>query len=142
MPNGKTHALIGIGSGVAGSLYFFHEGLTGLEMTVLGAGGGVGGYLGAKLPDVFEPATSPHHRKFAHSASFNASVATVGYAILDNFSQNVGNFAQQIHQKIAEAQDGAAKLGWSLLLFVVLFGAGFVVGTAAGYGLRPRGWTV
>jgi membrane-bound metal-dependent hydrolase YbcI (DUF457 family) len=42
-------------------------------------GGLVGGLVGARLPDIIESATSPHHRQFAHSVTFAmAASATLG----------------------------------------------------------------
>lgn len=133
MPNGKAHAIIGATTGAVGSLLFLHEGLNGWEMAVLGAGGATGGYLGAKLPDVFEPAVSPFHRKFAHSIVLNGSVATAEYVGAIKLNHHFNNLVNQIKQNINEAQDQPTKYMWSVLLFFILFCAGFVVGIAAGY---------
>jgi inner membrane protein len=42
------------------------------------AAGCVGGYCLGTLPDLIEPATSPHHRQFFHSLLF---AAAVGYGL-------------------------------------------------------------
>lgn len=42
------------------------------HQTVSAMAGCVGGYCFATLPDLIEPATSPHHRQFFHSVLFAA----------------------------------------------------------------------
>jgi len=132
MPNGKVHKIIGTGAGVATSLCFT-DGQPGLDRTIQAVGAGLGGYVGAKLPDIIEPATSPRHRQFAHSLVCNVSIAAAGYAAVETFHQNVQNLAEKIRQEINASQDPVSKFGWSVLLFFVLLGSGFVVGTLAGY---------
>jgi len=133
MPNGKAHAVIGIGTGAVGSLCVMHKNLTGLEMTVVAAGGAVGGYLGAKLPDILEPATNPNHRQFGHSFVFNGTMTVAGYAGAKTLDFQIKAWTEQIKHKISETQDPTTRLIWAALLFLVLFSGGFVVGLFAGY---------
>jgi inner membrane protein len=43
----------------------------------------IGGYCGATLPDVIEPATSPNHRQFFHSLLFAAALGYGLYRLYD-----------------------------------------------------------
>jgi membrane-bound metal-dependent hydrolase YbcI (DUF457 family) len=70
--NGKSHA---IGSGLAIALAAYYE-ATEFQAKSPGEASGralMAGGLGAmcgSLPDLIEPATSPHHRQFFHSLAF------------------------------------------------------------------------
>src|SRR5262245_40660008 len=119
MPNGKVHKIIGTGAGVATSLCFTN-GQPGWDRTIQAVGAGLGGYVGAKLPDIIEPATSPRHRQFAHSAVCNESIAAVGYANVETFHQNVQSLAERIRQEITASQDPVTKFAWNIFLFFVL----------------------
>lgn len=44
--------------------------------------GGVGGFCCGTLPDLIEPATSPHHRQFFHSIVFGG---LVGYGLYETW---------------------------------------------------------
>ena len=91
MPNAKQHAIIG--AAVAGGLCLATELLTAyltkdesdprsiLQRVSWGnvaAFAAVGGAI-ALLPDILEPAVSPHHRQFFHSL---AMIGLTGYGIL------------------------------------------------------------
>ncbi|MDO9180659.1 MAG: metal-dependent hydrolase [Agitococcus sp.] len=67
MSNGRDHALgasLGIGLAIA-----FDEQRRGVSTPAPLVGGVIASLLGS-LPDLIEPATSPHHRQFFHSITF------------------------------------------------------------------------
>ncbi len=73
MPNARTHAVIGTGSG--GLVAFLRsDDLPSEARIAMTLGGAVGGYAGGRLPDILEPAIHAWHRSFFHSAAAGAGV--------------------------------------------------------------------
>ena len=68
MPDGKTHKLVGAGTGVVYAAYRAKQ-QSGPNWWIEVLGGAVGGYCGGLLPDIFEPAISSWHRGVAHSCA-------------------------------------------------------------------------
>lgn len=66
MPNQATHEVVGAASGAAFTLLRVSDAPTPHAFAEV-LGGAVGGWVGGLLPDVLEPATTPNHRKLAHS---------------------------------------------------------------------------
>lgn len=78
MPNGNTHRLIaGLALGGISLMIESHEGkVTGrplMDATIAA--------LATNLPDLIEPASNPHHRKFFHSVAFGCLVASAGIKV-------------------------------------------------------------
>ena len=91
MPNRRTHIDAGAIAGTATALVMAREQSGAILLAEL-AGGMLGGALGGAMPDVLEPATSPNHRKLAHSlvtagAKRDATKPTVTYVVT-----NGGNY--------------------------------------------------
>ncbi len=61
MPDGKTHKLVGAGTGAVYAGFRAKE-QSNQNWCIEVAGGAVGGYVGGQLPDVLEPAISSWHR--------------------------------------------------------------------------------
>ena len=140
MPDGKTHKLIGTGTGAIYAAYRAKEQNT-LDFWIEIAGGAVGGYVGGLLPDIIEPATSPSHRAMAHSYAAGGGVVAmknVLAALEATFRENALNcraiptarqdnaFVPVPIDPISQFLLKVAELFWRLL-------AGFVNGLAAGY---------
>ena len=73
MPNYETHSKTGVYTGLLTGTFFIILRLihgedidTVEEIKLLGLGA-LGGFIGAALPDVLEPAYHPNHRDLAHS---------------------------------------------------------------------------
>lgn len=73
MANGRTHRRVGTVAGAAAAAISARNERQ-LDAVLETLGGALGGRFGAMLPDIFEPATSPHHRAIAHSATFGVGV--------------------------------------------------------------------
>src|SRR5262245_29269949 len=67
MADRKTHTAVAVVSGVVAAAVVEKEPQDGFRRALQLVGGGVGGYIGGRLPDVLEPATSSWHRDFCHS---------------------------------------------------------------------------
>ncbi len=91
---------------------------TGWDLVARIVGGLVGGGFGSRLPDVFEPATSPHHRSTMHSAVVTTAISVGGV-------RRVIPAANAICERNATTDPGVNALQNFL--------AGMLVGTAAGY---------
>lgn len=133
MANGPTHILVGVIAGT-GAAVFKSKGQETPCRFLEAAGGALGGYLGGKLPDILEPATSSWHRSTAHSFSAAAVVAT-GLAKVDIFQNYCRRRADSIAAvRATMPEDGG--LGVLLQLLAEAFWrlcAGFAAGLAAGY---------
>jgi membrane-bound metal-dependent hydrolase YbcI (DUF457 family) len=67
MANGKTHTAVAVTTGVMAAAVMAEEPRDGFRKALQLIGGGVGGYIGGRLPDVLEPPTSSWHRDLCHS---------------------------------------------------------------------------
>ena len=100
--NGKQHLVIGATVGEAFSvLKYFHRKETDetveFQWSELLLDMGLGA-LFASLPDIIEPATSPHHRKFFHSVLAGSAV---GYGAFGQHSEKWDTGLKQSMRAIA-----------------------------------------
>jgi membrane-bound metal-dependent hydrolase YbcI (DUF457 family) len=145
MANRKQHAVLGAAAGVAGyALYSLAR-----EETMSwpeSIGFALSGIIGAFLPDIIEPATSPNHRSFFHSVSF------VGVAIPPMWSSAWRIRDEQIRlakecDALADAAlDEYEKISWKWQAIGHRFFAGLLPGLVLGYAshlaadsLTPKG---
>lgn len=78
MASAAVHAIAGVASG---AIVLAATEKNDPEQSASPLLGGLGGLVGGKLPDVFEPATSPNHRRFCHSVAFAVGVGVVTYKL-------------------------------------------------------------
>ena len=130
MPNRRTHIEAGAIAGSVAAVAMAKGQPASMVLAEI-TGGLLGGALGGMMPDLLEPATSPHHRKLAHS------VVTAGALTLAKVTE-----WQAACRRQAAAQEQAAlqflpgsrprsdaelaSIRWSFL-------AGFIAGFLAGY---------
>jgi membrane-bound metal-dependent hydrolase YbcI (DUF457 family) len=133
MPNGRTHAVVGMISG-AGAVYLLSadqpEGSRVLEL----CGGLLGGYVGGKLPDWLEPAYCSWHREFAHSVTAGVSVFELGRRFVCSWEDWCRQRANEIEFRRAQLPPGSPQaylFGLAELFLRML--AGFLAGLVAGY---------
>lgn len=93
MASGKVHTQVGAAIGAAFSLADKSKISVINNPVVFGAVGAVAG----KLPDLFEPATNPHHRQFFHSYT---TMGLVGLGLFKTFEwepeDNFEHFARKL----------------------------------------------
>jgi membrane-bound metal-dependent hydrolase YbcI (DUF457 family) len=133
MPNGKTHVVAGTTAGalVAGFRTRPEDGPANLLVVV---GGGVGGYITARWPDVFEPANSPHHRKFAHSATTGAAILQCAIEAVPEWESHWRRVAIEVREQ--RADPNRTPFEQAILIVVELLAwalVGLFAGLAAGY---------
>jgi membrane-bound metal-dependent hydrolase YbcI (DUF457 family) len=132
MPNRKTHAAVGMALG--GTLAAARVAHVGWAKSLPEIVGGVaGGFVGGILPDLLEPATSPRHRKVAHSLIAAAGLTLVriaeGQAACRSNAEGLEQ--QGVGVPVGSCERNDAELGsilWRLLAGAIL---GFVVGYAS-----------
>ena len=132
MPNGKTHAPVGVlAGGIAAGVV---AGNAGSNVLAEGLGGALAGWLGAKLPDWIDPPTSPGHRSIGHG------VAPV-LLVLRSAAARVPQWQFDLRRKATEhrAASESAPTTWEqilhrLLEFLRLVASGALTGLLWGYG--------
>jgi membrane-bound metal-dependent hydrolase YbcI (DUF457 family) len=78
LPDGRTHAFLGVTVGAATGVLVAPEEPDYAKL-IVAMGAAFGGYAGGILPDVLEPPLHPHHRDFCHSVMLTGSlVAATG----------------------------------------------------------------
>jgi membrane-bound metal-dependent hydrolase YbcI (DUF457 family) len=133
MPNASTHAIFGV---AAGSVYAnarsqSHNDTARFLETV---GGATGGYLGARLPDILEPAFCPSHRAFAHSITACGAVIRVGRDQLQDWEGWCrAKAAQLLQQSLAYPAGSIERVFLHLSATALTILAGALAGFVAGY---------
>ena len=94
-------------------------------------GGLIGGWVGGVLPDILEPATSPNHRRVAHSAAAGGALALVRIAEWQASCRAAADAAvtRALAQPVGSPERESAE--WDVLFWRLL--AGILVGLVAGY---------
>ena len=129
MPNRATHARVGAATGAAVAAFRAREAPTPQMLTEV-IGGLVGGWLGRVLPDVLEPATSPHHRQLAHSAVAGGALTLARVAEWQASCRASATAAQRALLHPPGSED-RSRTEWDVLFWRLLAGA--LVGLVAGY---------
>jgi membrane-bound metal-dependent hydrolase YbcI (DUF457 family) len=119
VPNRDTHALVGALVGGGAALAHQRVWRSPLDAFAFGAGSATGGAIGGCLPDVFDPACSPHHRQWGHA------LAPVGFFTVQTWAA-MNQLVEDLLAQAEEEQD-------PLTRFAAFFVAGLVRGAAPGY---------
>jgi hypothetical protein len=75
MPDSRTHTCVGVTAGLGFAAYKAKD-QNGLDFFIEILGGAIGGWPGARLPDIFEPAISSWHRSTAHSLAAGGAIVS------------------------------------------------------------------
>lgn len=96
-------------------------------------GGALVGAVGSRIPDLLEPATSPHHRQMFHSVGAAAVVAASTYAAEREYAPWLRTQAAEYERRSAVATNELSAFGWWLLSVLCRIGAGAISGLGGGY---------
>lgn len=150
MPDRKTHTCVGIAAGAGYAAWQAKE-QSPVNLLVEAAGGGVGGWCGGQLPDVFEPGTSSWHRSLAHSGTTGTAIVAMRGKLTEweKFCREKAEYCRmQAEQNgiltmvpdplrpnlfVLAPTNPWAQLRWKLEELFWRFSAGFTNGMAAGY---------
>jgi inner membrane protein len=130
MPNRRTHVDAGAIAGSVTALMMANRQPPAIVLAET-TGGLLGGALGGMMPDLLEPATSPNHRKLAHSmvmaGTLTLAKVTEWQAVCRREAAAQGQAALQLLPGSRARSDAElAAIWWSFL-------AGFIAGFFAGY---------
>lgn len=130
MPNRATHAKVGAAVGATVAVYRARSAPVN-HVIAEGVGGLLGGWVGGVLPDVLEPATSPNHRRFAHSV---VAGGTLTFARLAEWQATCRTSADRAAEvAILHPADSPERSQAELSALFWRFLAGALVGLVAGY---------
>jgi hypothetical protein len=140
MSDGKTHRLVGAGTGAVFAGFRAKEQKDHHWLAEV-AGGALGGYVGGLLPDVLEPAISSWHRDVAHSYTAGGGIVAMRDA-LAAFVAACRENAEKCRAIPMEQQgdvfvfvpvDPISRLLLDVFELLWRLAAGFANGLAAGY---------
>ncbi len=114
--------VVGVGTGIL-SGYLRSDGQNGSHRLCEIAGSGLGGYIGAQLPDVFDPPCyGPSHRQLAHSIRALVGAGGIGSTLFT-----------ALEARCRELAEEAETMGNEFLAALFSALAGFFWGLAWGY---------
>lgn len=130
MPNRATHARAGAAVGVLAAVYRARESPTN-QLVAEAIGGLLGGWLGGVIPDILEPATSPNHRRLAHSAAAGGALTLARIAEWQASCRAAADAAASRALAHPLGTSERTRAEWDVLFWRLLAGA--LVGLVAGY---------
>jgi len=133
MPNGKTHKTVGTACGAlaAASRTRPEDGEANLFIAI---GGGVGGYIASRWPDLWEPAICPNHRQIAHSVVAGGSLLTYAIRVVPEWEARWRAVAiDASERRLAPSTPQADQMLLSIVEIFAWVMVGLLAGLAAGY---------
>jgi membrane-bound metal-dependent hydrolase YbcI (DUF457 family) len=129
--NGKAHVIGGIIGGPAAGIATLIK--ANRQPTLMEVGGWfAAGVVGAKLPDLLEPAFCPTHRKFCHSGCMLAlDLAALQSQTLQDMIEGLLQHAKRYHLMAQNSEDN--QLGYKLCAYLLEFSAGALPGFLGSY---------
>ncbi len=130
--NGHAHKQVGGPTGAVAAFALARK-QTPAARIVETFGGYVGGVVGARLPDIIDPPTCPHHRSIGHGI---VPVGLASRACLDRipaWQEQLRRSAEEHSVAAAQTTDVWERLLHSLLELLCRVGAGMLAGIPAGY---------
>lgn len=132
MSDGRFHRKVGTAVGVGAALYCAREQQFS-HVVIEAIGGGFAGNLGARLPDIIDPPTSPRHRSIGHGMVPVAAAGSVALSALADLQKTLRTEADR-RAELRSASTSTAQELWHLLLELLCrLGAGAIPGFVAGY---------
>ncbi len=134
MPNARTHTRFGMTVGGVTAYAMVPKEAPTYQRAIETLGGLLGGYWGARLPDIIDPATSPNHRDIAHGLG---TALVMGKLYMDRLPEWQASFrAKAEHYKVmAEAEQDGLKAVFLAIVSGFCFAiAGALAGLSLGFG--------
>ncbi len=133
MPSRQMHVTVGTVAGFGVAAYKAHSQKE-AEILLEAIGGGIGGYIGSRIPDVIEPASWPGHRRFAHSATAAISIMALGSKLLTQLEQwCCSEIARCQHEREQSEFLVAGNFYFTLMESFLRFVTGILRGVQVGY---------
>jgi hypothetical protein len=105
-----------------------------LHLLLEAIGGLLGGRIGAKMPDIIDPPTSPNHRSIGHGVVPVVAGTAVAVRGLDRAQPKLRQRADRHAAARAQSSNRIAQLLHLLAEWACRIGAGVLAGIIAGYG--------
>lgn len=133
MPNAPVHALAAVPSGAAFAIYRARNQPTGGLCEAVG--GAIGGWVGGKAPDYFDPANCWNHRRFFHSWAAFGTGLVLSNALLTAWEGFCLGKAEEMRQRLATDASLVGFQRFLVALWEILLrtAAGALAGFLAGY---------
>lgn len=132
MANKETHVAVGLVCG--GTLaYCRSEGQPTADRLGAVIGGLLGGWGGARLPDLIDVPLSPNHRSHAHSVAAGLGIAAKAKDLLLSWESDLRVRLENIRVQKAGAVSQGDKLWLGLMEVLLQIGVGILVGLIAGH---------
>ena len=132
MANGEVHKFVGTLAGT-GFAYYAARNQPDISRVIEALGGAVGGFVGGKLPDVFDPPLHPRHRSVAHAIVPLGVAAHQCARYLQTWQETLRRFAQNEAALKTQSQDPLERIWHSMLEFAYRLISGAIAGLIAGY---------
>jgi membrane-bound metal-dependent hydrolase YbcI (DUF457 family) len=132
MANRKLHAILGASAAVGFYVFYTQIKEEGMSLPEL-LGFTLFGTVGAFLPDVIEPATSPNHRSFFHSLSFAGVAGPPAWLWAWRIRNEQIRFAKECEMCAAVTMDEHEKSSFRWRALWHRFLAGLLPGLVIGY---------
>lgn len=132
MANRQTHVVIGTACGGA-LAYCRADGQSPADRIAEMIGGLLGGYAGARLADVIDVPTSPHHRSHAHSAAGGVAIVATAGSALFNWEIDLRHKLQEVRARRANAVTDWDRMCLGSLEVLLQIAVGVLSGLIAGH---------
>lgn len=133
MANRRAHRTVGAVAGIIAA-FCLSKGQPILHRIIKIVGGAIAGLLTALVPDWFEPANSPNHRKFFHGLLPNAALIVFFARRIRPFQSSLRSRADGHADMARQAQTTGSKFWQCVLEFSCRLLSGAAAGAFAGYG--------
>ena len=132
MPNHDAHRIVGSIAG-GGAASWKAQGQLPMAQLIETLGGVGGGILGARMPDVIDPPTSPRHRSVGHGIAPVGAAAWAFVKSLRDCQDAMRHRSDVEHYEYQAASSLLAQAAHLLLSLLWRLGSGVLVGFVAGY---------
>lgn len=132
MPSRRVHVTVGVALGAGAATYLARNEAPGAAFSEI-LGGALGGYAGARMPDMIDPPVNPRHRSVGHGV---IPVGTAGALAVRSMTDLQARLRAEADRRtdLARESSSAARALWEWLLsFLCRLGAGAAAGFTAGY---------
>lgn len=132
MPRRVVHARVGMVAGL-GAAYANSANQTPQTRLLEIVGGGLGGTLGSRLPDIIDPPTSGSHRSHGHAVVPAATLLRLYMEHAPQWVDDLRAMAKQFEAKTTDTDQIALSVVYALLAALLRIIAGAVSGLPAGH---------
>jgi hypothetical protein len=132
MANKGTHAAVGATCG-CGLAYYRSEGHSPADQFLASIGGLLGGWAGARFPDLIDVPLSPNHRSHAHSVVGGVGITAKAKELLLSWENDLRRHLQDVRARKTNAATDWDRMCLSVTEILLQIGIGVLSGLIAGH---------